>query len=647
MQMLKNRCLLIVLWVGIGMPSLPACSTNWNDADAIVTNDVQSDNTKSEAVQYLADLQIIGPWHGDDAYERELLKNIGSNEPRVDPETGFLWGSHTQPKGYHSQFEYGTKVRPTREAMNYAATLIASPQVEYQTQGCKLLEKVIALQDQNPKNPTFGIWSWYYEESLSEMASPDYNWADFLGATLATLLHDYPDRLPPELLAKSQKSLERCALAIIKRDVKPNYTNIAMMGAAVTAAAGELLDRKDFLDYGRMRIRRNLEHYRETGNFNEYNSPNYTPVVIRELERMLYLVKDETCRVTAAELLIGAWQTVAEHYHVPTGQWAGPFSRTYSDTISQRTRDSILAQALVLSDDASGDVDAASFSPFVPRLACPESLRHYFTEIPKSEIERQHVFNKANRDRLEIGTTWLTPVATLGSTSYHTFWEQARGLIGYWVVPESDEPAVLKLMFLHNGKDFSSACTRNRQVGGKVLSAIGVLRNQGSMHPTFDRPKDGEFFAESFEVVYQLTAKGAQCRELSSGVFELSAGPIRCALHVAENCVFNGQPMQWQLEEVEDTLEQSNGIRIVKLVGVCHRGESKAFSFHLLGETRIGVGLELLQKKQLPSQSRVLLQQSKLSADREGVWYEVVWESVDSSVDQESKLTAPALPTNR
>ena len=628
--MLKNRCLLIVLSWGIGILALTTCSAYGNDVDAVVAND-----TESEALQYLANLQIIGPWHGDDAYERELLQNIENNKPRVDPETGFLWGSHTQPKGYHSQFDNGTRIRSTREAMNYAATLIASPLAEHQMQGRKLLEKVIALQDQNPESRTFGIWSWYYEESLLEMAAPDYNWADFLGATLATLLHDYPDRLPPELLAEAQKSLERCALAIIKRDVKPNYTNIAMMGAAVTAAAGELLDRKDFLDYGRMRIRRNLEHYRETGNFNEYNSPNYTPVVIRELERMLYLVKDETCRVAAAELLIGAWQTVAEHYHVPTGQWAGPFSRTYSDTISQRLRNSILAQALVLPADA----DAASFSPFVPRLVCPESLRHYFTERPQSEIDRRHIFNKANRDRLEIGTTWLTPVATLGSASYHTFWEQARGLIGYWIVPESDEPAVLKLTFLHDGNDCSSGCARNWQAGGKVLSAIGLLRNQGSMHPTFDRPKDGVFFAKSFEVVYQLRAKGAQCRELSPGVFELSAGPIRCVLHVAENCVFNGEPVQWLLEEADDTTEQSNGIRTVKLVGVCHRGEPTAFPFHSLGETRIGVGLELLQEKQVPSQARVLLQKSEPSTDREGVWYEVAWE--------ESKLTAPALPTNR
>ena len=615
------------------------------------------------AEQYLKSLQVIGPWRDksaynqqsdtttsgndfdDAAYKRELQRTIDKNAARVDPETGFLWGVHSQPKGYHSRFDHGTKVRPTREAMYYAALLIASSDKDHQVEGRRLLEKVIALQDTDRDSPTFGIWPWYYEESLSEMATPDYNWADFLGAVLASLLHDYRDRLPPELLEKVQKSLEYASLAIIKRDVKPSYTNIAMMGATVTAAAGELLGRDDFLDYGRMRIRRNLEHYRETGNFNEYNSPNYTPVVINELERMLYLVDDPTCRKAASELLVAAWQTVAEHYHVPTRQWAGPFSRTYADTISPRSRNMILAQALVISPEeraALPDNETVSFSPFVPRLACPESLRHYFIETPQSEITRRHVFN---RERLEIGTTWLTPTATLGSASYHTFWTQTRGLIGYWHLPDSEEPAVLKLAFKHDGNDFASACARNMQSDGKVLSAIGLLRNQGSMHPTFDRPQDGVFVAESFEIVYQLKAPGARAVELSPGVFELSADPVRAVLHVAEDCIFDGLPVKWHIRQSNED-ESSSEMQTVALIGVCYRGEPKKFEFHSLGETRIGVGLEFLQGDRQPSTARVMLADAVTPKNQDGIYYAVRWEPVTNDAPEKT-LTAPAFPTNR
>ncbi|MCL2623577.1 MAG: hypothetical protein FWD31_07935, partial [Planctomycetaceae bacterium] len=468
------------------LPVISACKTQFagvetcSDVAVGTLTSKEEDKTNQEMQpivkpdEFLAAMQVIGFRRGETGFDQALLRDLERNEPSVDPETGFLWGRHTQPRGYHSRFETGAKVRPTRDAMNYAAKLIASPKEEHQRQGRRLLEKVIDLQDQNPENATFGLWSWYYEEPLADMAAPDYNWADFLGAVLASLLHDYADRLPPELLEKAQISLDDCCKAIIKRDVKPRYTNIAMMGATVTAAAGELLDRQDLLDYGRMRILRNLEHYRDTGNFNEYNSPNYTPVVIAEMERMLYLVDDPACRLAAAELLIAAWQTVAEHYHVPTQQWAGPFSRTYSDMISPRLRNTILLQALAVSPDeenALPDGEQPNFSFFVPRLACPESLRHHFVEPPQGEIIRQHVFNKTNADRPEIGTTWLTPTIALGSVSYHTFWTQARGMIAYWVMPDSDVPAVLQHAFLHNGNAFASGCARNRQSGNRVLSA--------------------------------------------------------------------------------------------------------------------------------------------------------------------------------
>jgi len=599
----------------------------------------------TEAEQFLADMLVVGFRHGEAGFDRELLQAIAQRRENIDPETGFPWGTHRQPQGYHSQFALGAKVRPTRDAMNDAAMLIASPLEEHQAEGRVLLEKVIDLQDQDPESATFGIWSWYYEEPLADMAAPDYNWADFLGATLATLLHNDPDRLPPELLEKTRQSLESACRAIIKRDVKPSYTNIAMMGATVTAAAGELLDRQDLLDYGRMRILRNLEHYRDTGNFTEYNSPNYTPVVINELERMLDLVNDPACRLAAAELLIGAWRTVAEHYHVPTRQWAGPFSRTYADRITPRLRNTILAQALALSPEESSTLpvgDQPIFSPFVPRLACPESLRRHFTEVPQGEITRQHVFNKTNADH-EIGTTWLTPTTSLGSASYHTFWAQARGLIGYWVMPDANPPATLKLSFLHNGNDFASGCARNRQSDGRVLTAFGLLCNQGSMHPTFDRPADGVFHAESFEIVYQLAAHDAAARESAPNVFELSAGSTRAVLHVADHCVFDGQPVQWRMESKAES--QAN--RVVKLIGVCYRGDSKAFALDALGETRIAVGLELLRDDQQPSQATVTLSDADTPQNRKGAYYAATWEPVTGDATHNTPLIAPARPLER
>jgi len=142
------------------------------------------------------------------------------------------------------------------------------------------------------------------------------------------------------------------------------------------------------------------------------------------------------------------------------------------------------------------------------------------------------------------------------------------------------------------------------------------------------------FHAESFEIVYQLKARGAKARELSPNVYELSAGPVRVVLHVADGCMFDGQPVQWHVTVADQS---------AKLVGVCYRGESKAFAFDVLGETRIAVGLELLQGDQQPSRAEVVLSDAISPKKREVAYYGISWEPVSGT----KRLTAPAQPTER
>ncbi len=558
-----------------------------------------------------------------------VLEFVTQWEKRVDPENGLPWGTHGVAKGYHSNFEKGTRVHPTRSAMDFAACLLASPQPEHQEKGRNLLEKIIALQDQDPNSRTFGIWPWYAEEPLKSMAFPDYNWADFMGAVLAVILRDYSDRLPDELREKTKQSLEFACQAIIKRNVGPGYTTIAMMGATVTAAAGEILNRPDFLDYGRKRIRRNLDHFKETGGFNEYNSPCYTLVVVRELERMLYLVTDPDCRTIAKELFDAEMKIIADHYHVPTAQWAGPHSRAYSDYLNGKDRNGLLIRAGLLPNETVGEQD----SFFVPYVACSESLRPLFKDLPKRPVERHDVFSKGRPGFDEIGTTWMDATATIGSVSYHSFWEQARGLIGYWTVPNA-APAVLRVRFFHDEQDFASSWGRHRQVGPRVLSTIGLLNNWGSMHPSFDRPKDGVFTVKSFRIVYQLAAKGATVKQLDKNRFELAAGPVRAVIHVMENSSFDGQPIVWRTEQVDGK---------ASVVGVCYEGEPKAFAIPKMGDIRIAAAVELLQGDEKPSDASIQAVESDFQTKDDGPFYGVRW----SALGDAEPLLAPLRPTKR
>lgn len=87
--------------------------------------------------------------------------------------------------------------------------------------------------------------------------------------------------------------------SIFRRNVTTDYTNIAIMGAVVTAAAGEILERPVLLAYARRRFLSLKESIEENGSFNEYNSPTCTVIAIEELDRLSFLVRDRKCNETA------------------------------------------------------------------------------------------------------------------------------------------------------------------------------------------------------------------------------------------------------------------------------------------------------------------------------------------------------------
>lgn len=563
--------------------------------------------------------------------DAQVLRALEQLDARIDPENGFPWGTHNAAKGYHSNFERGTRVHPTRGALDRAALLLASPKEEHHRLGAELLEKVLKLQDVDPESRTFGVWPWYAEEPLAKMAAVDFNWADFQGAVLAVILRDYPDRLPEPLRTKTRLALEYATRAIIKRNVGPGYTNIAVMGATVSAAAGEILDRPDFLEYGRKRIRRSLDHYRETGGFNEYNSPAYGMVVVRELERMIYLVADPYCKGDARALLEETWKSVGEHYHVPTGQWAGPHSRSYSDRLSEGTRRALLSRAGLLETPEPG----GGASVLLPEISVPEQFRHFFSETPDKPVRLHNRFVRGKPHFETTGTTWMDDTLAVGSASYHSFWEQARGLIAYWKpARQGDRGPVFRLRFEHDSRDFSSGWGRHDQKDTKIVTAIGLVTNQGSMHPSFDRPAGGVFRARSFRIVYSLDAADAWAQSLDDRRFELGAGPVRAVVHVAPESVFDGQPVRWSVEKTE------GGVR---LIGTCYEGEEKAFEIEKMGLIRIGAALEFLQDGQTPSSAPVRLVESDHSTP-DGPFFGVVWPEVNSEA---APLLAPLKPTRR
>ncbi|MCX7045988.1 MAG: hypothetical protein NTX50_10955 [Candidatus Sumerlaeota bacterium] len=556
---------------------------------------------------------------------------LKERESRYDPELR-LFGGPLKSPGYHTRLTGDIRIHSTRESLDYAHALLMSANPKYQARACEVIAKVLSLQDTDPASKTYGIWSWFYEEPLAKMSPPDWNWADFCGARLASMLAGFPERLPAELQTQMRAALGHAARAIERRNVGPGYTNIAIMGGGVTLMAGEMLKEPGLLDYGRRRLRAMVDFTKQQGDFNEYNSPTYTMVALHEVERILAIVRDPQAREDAEWLRRHAWTVIADHFHPGAGQWAGPHSRAYSDWLTTDTARRLARQTSATLIVRGNGGETISIPPndfagpeYVAPLPCPGDLAPRFLALPKgtlpdgsSEIRRCFIKNKD--DALTIwGTTWLSQEACLGSVNRDCFWTQRRPLIGYWKT-DADAAVCLKLRFLHDGRDFSSAILRNDQKGARILTAIGTQPGGGDFHITLDRPKDGIFTAKDFRLRYQLAGRGVSAVRLSDNRFALVAGGWRAVIHVLPGA-FDGKPAPWELgsagrdprdsRDRRDLKESGDDAKtaknpddsgdIVFLDAVCYQGPERSFDFRSLGETYLAAGLELIGRDAPPS----------------------------------------------
>jgi hypothetical protein len=432
-----------------------------------------------------------------------------------DAEIG-LYGCECRHQGIHTRMPQGVRVHQLRENAGSALALIGSADPERQRRGRQVLKAVLERQDPDPTSPTFGIWGYYAEEPPSEMAPPDYNWADFIGLTLCRLLHRYPDRLDEAEAAAARGALARAGYAIFRRNVGPGYTNIAVKGAVVTACAGHLLGAPFLADYGTRRMQVWVEHSRSQG-INEYNSPTYNLVALGACEAALEIVPAGAFKeaVAAAHRLL--WSGLAEHYHQPTAQIAGPFSRCYSDLLGDTVR-ALIAQGAVA-------------DPPTLDFPCPEDLRQHFRAAVTTAVERRDTFQAARGTRPAVqGTTWVDGDACLGSVNRDSLWWQRRALIAYWN-DDSGRPVVAKLRVLKDDRDWASTEALFLQRGPRALLGIGLLTDQGDHHPSLDRPSDGRFAARALRLRLELHAADGRVEDLGDGRYALLAGGHRLLVH--------------------------------------------------------------------------------------------------------------------
>ena len=174
-----------------------------------------------------------------DAARAEMIRLLQKADPNFSHEIGLLGGFKNQT-AYHTGIPVGAEVHKTRESAAYALACLDVGGEWRKARAVRVLNALFDLQDRDPESPSCGVWPWYYEEPISRMKHPDPNWADFIGVQFVEIEDHHGDRLPPEVRARLRESILLAARAIVKRNVHPAYTNIAVMGTYVVTTAGRL-----------------------------------------------------------------------------------------------------------------------------------------------------------------------------------------------------------------------------------------------------------------------------------------------------------------------------------------------------------------------------------------------------------------------
>lgn len=556
---------------------------------------------------------------------RMLLKAIESKEDQYNAEFRMLRSSFSSP-GYHTTIKQAEFIHSTSKSLIYALGLLDTGLARYERRAFDIIEQVISMQDTDRSRSTFGIWPWYYEESLDQMSPPDWNWADFCGKQLVMAVKRHGDRLPEGLRAAMREAICNACDAIIIRDVGPHYTNIAIMGAFVTLIAGELYGREDYLLYGLERLEKLAAYTKPREAFQEYNSPTYTYIAILELSKIASVTVTSRAGEICEELLDMSWESVGVHYHHATAQWSGPHSRTYRTLLRDETKAFLQL--------ATGG--ALFYSPwedlyydeewYLGGVACPAKHVPLFLASEVRSIKQCYEIDGKGGGK--SATTFMTPEFTLGSFDCEIMWNQRRTLLAY--IANGEEATYVNLRCLHDGYDYCSAVLHSDQEQGHALFGVGFLTSGGDSHPNLDR-MDGRIQASDLRLRLEI---GGCLYRVSAAVLPGNEGadilihetPLKLRTwHAAfgqDDVLRHGAPLQWEASEADGNL-------FIDLV--LYNGDRREIDFRSLKEAALAFSLLVGRED-----STSFLPKVKKDGDRIGV--SGTW------LERELSLNLPARP---
>lgn len=460
--------------------------------------------------------------------KRELsCARLNDFHSSFDKEKGLMWGL-LKSSGNH----------PTRINAAYAEFIFNMKDEEHYKRAEDIIWKLCAIQDKNPESKTYGLWPPNFEDKLSEIGFPDFNFADFIGRALIAVYKKHSSLLDDDLNKEIKNSLLLAAKCSMRRHVGLDYTNVILMSCFTIVAVGEITKNNEVFEFGRAELKRLLEYTRFCGAFTEYNSPEYMLVASGAISDMLTYFEDEECIKIANELNGYLWETGARQYSNEFLEYTPPYIRNYTDLDSRGVYKYFIYGAT-----------AGKFGEFTEgrgaggEVCCPEEYHHLFNEhgfYKKTYYRKNNLRNKDEDVAIVqdfespdlIAYSYKTDKLLFGSFQKSDLWGQRRTLMAIW---NKENKRCLKLCALKDGEDFSSAMSYVSQKENKAVVLLGFSNDHGDKHYIVDPLKDGKIRAKKLSFMLKT---GGEKEKLAfsyeNGEYVLSDGTTTIRVNVSD-----------------------------------------------------------------------------------------------------------------
>jgi hypothetical protein len=586
--------------------------------------------------------------------ELAFIRACANNEHmEFDPERGVLLGG-----------DRNAKKGLVRWSVEYATVLMDAQEPDKLGRALQILDVTLPTQYRNPGDIYHGNFPKFLEEPIVPGKRFDGNQADFIAMALLEILDRHEDRLPQPMQDRMREALLLAAEYIQSRTIPVTYTNAYFMGILNLLAIGERYDRPDFQEAGLEHLRKIYELTMDQGSYTEYQSPNYTTLVLDILYRLLAWVENLEARQLALDLYRETWRQMAGQYHPPSGQWAGPNLRNRGgEEILSDGKAWMIRQAVENGNGVPPDtvkpsrktVGLVRLRHRVPADLRPsfqnlpdarEVVQSYFTATPVSrkylpdDFENRHDFVTDT-----IGTTWLHPRFAFGTANRGHFAPDRRGIMAHWGTPQ--RAGAMILQFYKDGIPFCAPQHFGVQKEGRALYAVNIATNGGDTHWFFDRI-NGTFRARDLRLSFEFMGLGKEAAirilDKEARIAEVVSGDItfRIQLPVA---LFDGNEVELR------TGRPQSDRKTLDLV--LHTGGEKNFDLRGFTDTAVGIALAVDAGDEATSFDTLeaSLREHRLTLDWDGLRLSIptlpdkdiaLQRSFESSVDgQNRKLLKP------